>query len=331
MFKKLFTAVVIATSVGATAQTGQLDQIKDIPESTLWKAYYITSVAGGKTTVSAYDTKYQMQHVNNIHGKLSAFNMVKEGTSDFSVNYGFGWLEPNHYTQPSMFVAENNDMAWLYLDGILYGLEDVDSFDQTDITVKYIYIPLDDKKSEEGGEKKKTSLKEKMAAAKNYMKTAGIPAKVTDTDHEKVVEDYLKSMVPVQQEATAAFSAEIKNEIAAIQQAKDDEDAEIKATNDAYWASEEGQRKLGEMKQEPTVLVNDTGAPFWICYGSGVSTLLDPGESETFSYSTGGNVYMGHSIPNNTSQAEYDFDDLMLDTRLYSGKTVNISTVLPKK
>lgn len=80
-------------------------------------------------------------------------------------------------------------------------------------------------------------------------------------------------------QAANPITPAIQKELDGLQADIDAENADIKATNDAYWTSAEGQAKLAKMNKEDIVLVNDTGGDFGICFGQGAWDVLKPGET----------------------------------------------------
>ncbi len=313
--KKGLIAIFTLISMSFSAQQGQLEALQEIGNGTELKAYYAIKKEGDKYTAAPLDSKYKMEFVNNMHDKLSTFKLVYADDGKMVINSGFGWIFPNHYTQPSMFVSDNG-YAYLYLNEILYGLKGVKSADN--FNIEKIYISAAKKEPA-----KKMTMKEKLAALKAGVAT---PAIITDRDHHTIIKEYLNAMLPIQKEATANFTATEKAEIAAIQQGDADHDAEVKNKNAAFWNSEQGQKKLADMNQAPTILKNDTGSAIWICHGSS-STKIPAGASEEFAYSIGGTVYLGKAI--NGSQAKCEMSDAMFKVQDYSGKIVNASTVMP--
>jgi len=274
--KKIILSAFILLTIAGKSQEGQLAHLNSVSEE-LTHERYRTNLSDGKLTGSKSTTIYQIEIEKNIHNKVKAFSFVNEGTSNKDVNAGFSWLEPNHYTQPSLFYSYRHKMGYLYLNNIYYGLKISDIEKPENFKIEAIYIP---KTAKPGTEKKaegeKLSLKEKMAAAKQKIKDeiaaaeGGLPASINQIDHQKTITDYLVAMKEIQAKATANFSSEIKSEIAAIEQSKKDKNQKIKDVNNAYWASEEGQRVLRERRK-------NQGAPSFYTVVNNGSTPIDIG------------------------------------------------------
>jgi hypothetical protein len=286
--KKIILSAFILISIVGKSQTGQLEHFNSVSEEVTHEKFR-TSVSDEKVTGSKATTIYQIEVEKNIHDKVKAFSFVDEGTSDRDVNAGFSWLEPNHYTQPSLFYSYRHKMGYLYLNNIYYGLKISDIENPEDFKIEAIYIPKTAKPVKGNkAEGEKLSLKEKMATAKQKIKDelaaaeGGLPASINQIDHQKTITDYLVAMKKVQATATANFSSEIKAEIAAIDQNEKDKDQKVKDVNNAYWASEEGQEKLRRMRKEsgkPSkyTVVNTTSSAVRVG-GNGWSENLNPGD-----------------------------------------------------
>jgi hypothetical protein len=316
--KNLFnTAVGILLVLGVTnsfAQTkGQLDVLTEIGEGTLFKKYDIYKKEGNWTGRS-YETKYETKFVRNMHGKLSAFYMATEGTDKKNVNVGFGWLEPNHYTQPSVFHAPDHKYAYVYLDGLFYGMSKVnDPLNVDNFKLEHVYIPQNaggKAPAEEG--KKKMTMKEKLAATKAKMKAGGIPAAITGKDHEAIIKKYIADMKPVQDKATSNFTAQIKGEIAAIEKGGE----ELEAKRVEQWG--ERQKELAEIRgNEKVYTIKNTGKSTLELY-YGVSFSLRPGDSKTINCSQ--DVHYAER-----SGSTVKAGGLVADGSSSCGKTINVN------
>ncbi|GAB5416560.1 MAG: hypothetical protein Crog4KO_34020 [Crocinitomicaceae bacterium] len=268
--KKAIVAIFALFTFTAMAQQNQLDALKEIGNGTVMKGYRQVKKDGDKYTAVAMDSKYKIEFVNNMHGKLSTFRLIDEESGKVKINSGFDFIDPNHYTAPSLFCT-GSGRGYVYLDGLLYCLNNLDSpQDVEGFKVESIYIAKAKKDSE-----KKLTMKERVAAAKAAM---SLPTEITDRDHKSLIEAYLKSMLPVQESATANLSQQENDEIAKILQAQLDKEAGIAERNEEFWQSDLGQRKLEEMQRAEIILVNDTGSDVGIYYGSGASKVLKPGD-----------------------------------------------------
>jgi len=174
-------------------------------------------------------------------------------------------------------------------------------------------------KSEDGGKKKGGGLK--------AFKAAMAASKQTDEEQMAPLKEYLNLAIAKQEELTPAWEKENKGIVDQKAKNKKSMDEYVNKVNSDYWNSEEGQRKLKEMRQPDVIIRNDTGGDLWLCYGQGASSKLEPGDTKSFSC-TGGSVYRG--TPVNSSQAEYSSGDKMMSfDGSKCGVTVNASSIMP--
>ncbi len=305
----LITLLLITGSIYAIAQKGQLTALQEIGDGSVFKKYWGITKEGDTYSSNASSEMCQIKFENNVNGKFSTFVLNKEGTNTVLINSGFGFLKPNHYTEPSAFHSNRHNLAYVYIDGLLYALKGIrDPKNITTFKIEEIFALSKPAKGEH------TSGK---AAAKE----------IKNRNHDAVLEKYFKDMKAVQDNATANFTPEIIAEVDAVEGNEKAKDKDIKDTNAAYWASAEGQKNLGEMRQEKIIFINDTGADVGMCYGQGVSTVLKPGEKHTFSCKNG-KVYRGEKIPNNTVNLKRT-DKVLLDLNgTNCGAQITASSVL---
>jgi hypothetical protein len=329
-------AIILFSSFSLFAQQSMYEAAEACKDFTYQEYYSVTIGNGpnGTNSISGDRYKGKLSLATNQFGKPAGIIMTNIEKNRNEIEYSFYHEKVDHYTHPAYIKSrKEKGYAYMIIDSIVFELKKVNA-DFSSYEIGGVWVPkLGKKTPAKSAEKKKKSLKDKMKKFKEKTATAlgGGPVlkKLREADLKKMIDDYIAAMRKVQ--ADHPLSAEEQKEVAAIDQAVVDKTASINAKNNAYWESEEGQRKLKEMGQAPTILVNDTGADFWICYGSGVSTLLKPGETQKFHYSTGSDVYRGHSIPGNNVQAKYDMGkDFMFNSQKYSGKTVKVSAVMPK-
>lgn len=307
---KLFLAFAILFACQQTtfSQTkGQLTCLQELGEGSVFKQYYgITK--NGDTYSGEAAQQCELKFINNINNKLSAFQLNKEGKDEVLINCGFGFLKPNHYTEPSLFHSKTHSMAYVYINGLLYCIKKVsDPLTVQNIEFEKIYVLIKPAKGEH------TSGKAALKELKNR-------------NHEEAIKQYLNEMKAIQEKATANFTDEIKAEIDAVENKASADKAANKAKNDAYWASPEGQKKLGEMRKADVILTNDTGMELGLCHGQGVSTVLKPGEKKSFSCH-GGKVYVGIKDGNSVNLKRTD--KLLLDLSGNNcGSNYNASSLL---
>lgn len=301
----LVVALTLVCSFTSFSQ-GQLDALKAIGEGSQFRGYWGVTTENGITTAQVSNDS-ELKFTKNVVDKMSAFELNKPGKTDNLINSGFGFLEPNHLTQPSVFHSDRHNMAYVYIDGILYLLENVkDPKNITSFKMEKFYLLM---KPAIGEHKSgKVLIKE--------MKTR---------DHMATIKSYLTEMISVQEKATANFTDEEKKEEMIIIQAKIDKENGVKAKNAAYWNSEEGQKKLGEMNQAKVTLLNDTGSSIYLCYGQGAYSTIKPGEKMEFSC-TSGKVYKGTPRANSPQHDRTDKVVLSLDGK-GCGNTINASSV----
>ncbi|HRE75218.1 MAG TPA: hypothetical protein PK798_10800 [Flavobacteriales bacterium] len=306
---RLFSAFALVISTG-NVQSQAVDQftaLQSIGEGSVFQSYWGLQFEGGKTSGQLDKTKRELKFELDVPERGNAFKMVDQVTKKEEINSGFGWLEGNHLTKPSLY--SGNQHAFAYINGLMYYLKGIkDPQNITSFQIERIYVLM-------------TPIKGDHLSGKNAVK------EMKTRDHEAVLKKYFSDMKVIQQQATENFTEEEKNKLLMIEQAKKDKKAGNQAKNAAYWNSEEGQRKLSEMRQPDVILVNDTPAPLYLCHGSGAYTELKPGEKKSFSC-LGGKVYRGTLRANNSSQ--YDAtSNLLLDLDGKScGRVVNASTVV---
>jgi len=304
--KSIILGILIAVSSSTSFSQGQLDALKAIGEGSQFRGYWGVTTEKGVTT-GQIGQDLELKFKNNVVEKMSSFTLNTPGTDSYFPNDGFGWLEPNHLTQPSLEHSDRHNIGYAYIDGIIYVLENVkDPKKITTFKMEKFYLLM---KPAEGEHKSgKVLIKE--------MKTR---------DHIGVIKAYLIEMIAVQEKATANFTDDEKRNEMIIKQAKIDEENGVKAKNAAYWNSEEGKKNLGEMNQAKVTLLNDTGSPIYLCYGQGASSTIKPGEKMEFSC-TSGKVYKGTPRANSTQHDKTDKVVLSLDGK-GCGNTVNASSV----
>lgn len=332
---KKLTGIIVGGLMALTSFAQQsLYEAAEAYNGIEFKEYYsVTKDENGKNVFSGQRWIGTVSIAKNRFGKPVGIEVTETETGKKRITYSSRNDFADHYTMPAYTRGYGESAsAIMIIDGVIFELSKTNE-DMTKFKIDGVWVA---KSSDEGTEEtsedgKKMSLKEKAKAMKEKAQTAMNGGEklssLKETDLEQMIRDYVAAMKKIQQ--ANPLSSEEKAEVAAMKFSNDSLTAAINAKNDAYWTSEEGQKKLAEMNKASTFLVNDLGGPVWICYGQGVSTELEPGEKIEFHYSTGGNVYKGTQRPN-TQQADYEFSDLMLNTRDYSGKTVNISSVMPK-
>lgn len=275
--KILFTLIIAVCSFHFvySQSKNQHTLLQEIGDGSIFKEYYgITKE--GNTYSGQPNIQVEIKFENNIHNKLSVFKLNKEGKDEVLINSGFGFLKPNHYTEPSLIYSKTHQLAYVYIDGLLYTLKNVsDANNIVNITLGNIFVLIKPSKGEH------TSGKVAIKALKNR-------------DHEAVIKQYLTEMKVIQETATANFSPEILSEIDAIENKNAADKKAIKDANDAYWMSAEGQRVLAANKSKESSNANDgwftiknTGKErLYVITASGTSSHISPGGTNKWQCNT---------------------------------------------
>lgn len=301
----LFTCINLS---GLAQAVDQFTALQSIGEGSVFRPFWGIQMSNGTTTGEA-DSPLELKFEMGVPDRGDAFELIHQSSKETVINCGFGWLEGNHLTKPSIYFSSTHSLGYVFINGMMYQLKGIkDPTNITSFNIEKIYVLMEAKKGEHLSGK----------AALKEMKTR---------NHEETIKQYLSEMKAIQEKATEQFTDDEKNQLIMRDQAKRDKKAGVQAKNVAYWNSEEGQRKLAEMKQPEVTLWNDTALPLYVCYGSGAYAEIKPGSKMTFSC-TGGKVYRGTLRPNNASQ--YDkTDNLLLDLDGKNcGSTVNASGVI---
>jgi hypothetical protein len=132
-------------------------------------------------------------------------------------------------------------------------------------------------------------------------------ADMKSVDLLKLVKDYFVEMAKVQ--AANPYDATTQNEVDVMKFMVDSTQLTYDNANAAYWNSPEGQAKLNQLRKPRVTLINDTQSEVLMCYGSGVSTVLKPGEKKEFSCDNG-KIYKGKHREN-SEQLESTGDVLL--------------------
>lgn len=287
--KKLFT--IIALAVCSLQPTfgqvkGQLEELEAIGEGSVFQAYF-TIVKDGDKYSGDPKYKYDLKFVNNVNNKFSTFQLNEHGKDEMMINRGFGWVFPNHYTQPSMFYSKDHRLAYIYLDGLLYCIKNVkDPKNIQNFDFDCIFVL-------------KTPAKGEHTSGKAAVK------ELKNRNHEEVIKKYLNDMVAVQEKATANFTDEIKAEIAAVEGKDKAVKAANKAKNDSFWQSEQGQKALatwGDKKDSPSkVTIRNTGKGILtVIYDNGYTHSINGGSKSDFSCKQ--NIYYGVKVNGKPTQ-----------------------------
>ncbi len=226
-------------------QENLFKSIENLGLNTTYKVYSIYK-SGEGYELEARSFKLQFDIVNNKFDKPAGLNAKMVGEDKTYITYNNENDILDHYSNPA-YIRTNRGFneTYLVVDSVIYCLwsmeEDASSFE-----LKSIYLPIFKKEKSD----KKMSLKEKMAAAKNAVKDASGEMKylgqLKKKNHEKMIKDYIASMKKVQ----PIYTSQEQKELAELKADIERGNAEIKAKNDAYWASEEGQAMRKRMNED---------------------------------------------------------------------------------
>ncbi len=181
-------ALVSCTTQLAFSQVkGQLAALEDIGEGSVFQRYLGYSDDGEKYTWEAMD-KCDLKFINNVNNKFSTFQLNKHEGENMLINCGFGYIKPDHYTEPSMFYSKDHGLAYIYIDGLLYCLKKIKNPSNiNNIEYDAVFVLREPKKGEHLSGK---------AAVKE----------LKNRDHAAVIKKYLSEMKAVQENATANFT-----------------------------------------------------------------------------------------------------------------------------
>jgi len=281
--------------------------LQEIGEGSVFKQYYGIEKNGSSYSGQA-NIMCEIKFENNINNKLSVFSLNKEGTKDVLINSGFGFLKPNHYTEPSLLHSKSHKLAYIYIDGLLYGLKSVpDPNNVQSVVFENIYVLMKPAQGEH------TSGKVAIKALKTR-------------DHEAVIKQYLIEMKGIQENATANFSPEILAEIDAVENKNSADKKAIKDANDAYWSTPEGQRILAARKaKEGTnpgdgwLTIQNVGRErLYVITDRGTSSHIAPGSTSKFPCTA--NIYHCSMDSHNTYNVR---GNLIANGKENCGKTVS--------
>lgn len=327
--------------VGTFAQKDLFTALEEFPD-TEFRMYKLNgSDAEGYFMQRQYDDNtvlFKPVIVKNRFGRNAGFELAYTNKNDNTKDYSERYEGLDHYTNPAVTYPglykskSETDYGYLMIDSVIYRVEGLDAMDPSKIDIHYVWIPVlpkgeaSEQSKDDSGEKKKMSLKEKAAAlkAKAAAFAAGDPfiARQNKKKHGEVIVNYINAMREIQK--ANPYSSEVKKELEGLAADRVAYDEDVQATNNAYWTSEEGQRKLAEMNKEDITIYNDTQVEFLFCYGSGVSVFLEPGKSHKVSC-TGGTITRGTRIPNNNSNLKDTGEVILKRDGSGCGKMLNAS------
>lgn len=308
----LIIITIISSFQFAFSQTkNQHTLLQEIGEGSVFKTYYGIVKEGNKYSAQG-GSECEIKFENNINNKFSVFKLTKVGTTEVLINCGFGFLKPNHYTEPSVIHSKSHKLAYIYIDGLLYGLKSVPNPNNIEnIVIENIYVL--------------------MKPAKGEHTSGKVAAKAIKTrDHEAVIKQYLSEMKSIQEKATANFSPEILAEIDAVENKNSADKKAIKDANDAYWLTDEGQRILAARKAKENsnksdgdgyVTIKNVGKQTLdVITEAGTSSHISPGSTSKWPCHT--NIYYCFMDSHNTYNVK---GNLIANGKENCGKTVSAS------
>lgn len=330
--KKLLVILLTGIAFSGFGQHNMFEGIKALGTDAKYKVFKVN----GDEEDGYYFSRQMDEEEFTIRVEENKFGDYCGITAEYTTKDGdFFWMEYNarydaldHYTHPGFVgglpTADDKGSGYIFMDNVIFKLEDI-SQDWSSFTIEKAWA-TDVEMEEQEGEEKKLTVKERVALAKLKMASLGAPDCLTaksGTELKNEIKAHLASIRTVQDENP--YSDEVTNKLAELSADDDALTEDINNRNNEYWASEEGQRKLKEMALESIVLVNDTGAPFGICYGSGGYRTLEPGETYETDC-TNGTVYRGYKQTTviNLKQGEKIFEP----NGTNCGARINISSLL---
>lgn len=299
--------MLLALPAGITqAQTDMITALQAIGDKVVYTEYWdVTPVPGGKNTIGEKRYVVTLHPVTNRFGKVVGFDAIdtkEAGKKRIEYYYMHGSFD--NYTHPSMFFKKSSSIAYVIINGVIFELEkfkDANTFE-----IDKLWIP---------------------AVPKDRSGDAIFAgAKMSDlrsADLKKMVTDYLTAMKKVQD--ANPYNETAKAEADAMKFAVDSTQLTYTNKNAAYWNSPEGQKKLNQLRKPNVVLYNDTQGEVLMCYGSGVSKVLKPGEKLEFTCDNG-KIYKGKHRPN-SEQLDSTREVLLDLDGKNCGVTINASTL----
>lgn len=244
--KKITTLLLMtAITVFSFAQQNLFESLAEYNGVTFTKYRHYES--DGVHKISDPSTKAKVNILNNEFGKPIAFELEKTDGSGLKFEYNYKFDKTDHYTEPAFLWSYRNlKDAFMMVEGYLFQF-DYAAEDLSKYGFVAVWIPETAKEGAEEGSKK-GGFKAKLAGALG----GGLPdpkvKELLDMDITQMLEDYLSDMKTKQQ--NTKYTAQELNEIAAMELAIENDDARIKAANNEYWASDEGQAKIKEWNKK---------------------------------------------------------------------------------
>lgn len=303
-------ALLVLFAISAKISRSQIDMIsalKTIGENVVYTEYmFVTTNAAGKNDITGKRYVATLKPALNRFGKIVGFDALSvKNPSEKNIEYYYmhGWFD--HYTHPSYFIKPDSKNAYAIINGVIIKFEKFQSINSFEITSMWFPKVPKDKSGE--------ALFQ--GSSMGDFKNANL---------KQLITDYFTGMQKVQ--AANPLNETNQTEADAMKFAVDSTLITYKQANDKYWSSEEGQKKLAQMKKPRVILTNDTGADLGICHGQGVSTILKPGERKDFSCNDG-KIYKGEVVPNSVNLKRTD--KVLLDLNgTNCGAKINASTLL---
>ena len=290
--KKTLLLLFLSAFSLSFAQTDLFTALQKFGTDTEYKVYRMYK-SGDGYELDSWENKIKFEIIKNKFGKPAGLKGFYAKTGKVVVHDNLEYKVVDHYSKPA-FLREriNFKETHIVVDSIVYMLWNLEE-DGSSFTIKRIYLPqLNSAKKEEG---KKLSVKEKMAAAKNSLKSAKAEmdylGAIQKMDHVQKIKDYIAAMKASQ----PPYTAQEKKEMAEIAEDLQRRNEEGEQKNAEFWASEQGQRILNEGKDSDAAWVsiqNETGQRLQVITQLGTSSHISSGSSSNFKCNT--NVYYCH-------------------------------------
>ncbi len=286
------------------AQIDMATSLQTIGEGVTYTEYWNVEPGEGKSIISEKRYVATLKPVKNRFGKIVGFDAIdKEEAGKKRISYDYMYNSFDNYTHPSYMTAAA-DHAYVIINGAIFYLEHFES--TTSFEIDGIWVP--------------SIPKDK---ASDPVFKGGKMGELKSVDLLKLVKDYFVAMKKIQD--ANPYNETAQAEADAMKFTKDSTQVMYNQVNSDYWSSPEGQKKLGQMRKAKVTLVNDTGGDFLICYGSGVTQTLKPGEKKEFTCDNG-RINKGKIRANSTQLDDTGITILNLDGN-NCGATINASTL----
>lgn len=267
--KKLALLVALGLTAAASfAQTDMITALQTVGDKVVYTEYWdIVPVAGGKNTIGEKRYVVTLKPVLNRFGKVVGFDgLDAKDPSQKKIEYNYMYSQFDHYTHPSHILKSSSNIAYLFINGVIFELEKFSGPESFEIDKLWIpAIPKD-------------------RADDPIFKGAKM-SDLRSANLVQMVKDYLNGMKKIQE--ANPYNETIQMEVNTMKFAVDSTNETYRQKNANYWNSPEGQKKLAEMRassNQPTKkTIQNTGTPgLTVIYDNGMTTHINGGSSSQF-------------------------------------------------